>query len=312
MKIGGFKISKKVLLVIVGVVLVIIISSVVSSNKEDAEIEARLKAQEELNKQEESDGNVSNDMLSYEDQLQEELVEQFGTPPEGFKWDIMGELVAISSDDMSAEDVLFTFIRSISIMDFATAQRYSATSRIYNKYTSYFDEVTTSITNYYQQFLRKQYSFALKSIENLGVEGVATLADGTQVMSVKLRLLDLTDKDFWLVDKDEIYKQMRLFSDQEADDTKKEQYLYDYIYKAYESGKVGKREVVIDLKIAKQANGGFLLADDSELNAYLSYEDGLDLARYILDCYNDWHLETILKEQDELLNKELQKGEGDN
>jgi len=307
MKILGFEVGKKTIIAVGVVVAVVAIASTVTSVKQNKEKQARIEEEKKrIEEQKKSLGNQE-EYTSYDDMLQAELREEFGDPPEGFKWSLTGELEAVSSDDKSAEDVLFSYIRSLSIQDFATAQRYSQNSKVYETYTDYFSEVSKVVTDYYSQFLRKQYSFAMKSIENLGVEGVATLADGTQIMSVKLKLLDLTDKDFWQKDKLEIYKQMRVYSEQESDDAKKEQYLYDYVYKCYENGTIGKREVVIDFKVGKQSGGGWLVVDDSELNSYLSYEKGTDVARYILNTYEKWLLETTIEEQRQYLEQQKSK-----
>ena len=306
-KIFGFEISKKQL-IIGGIMLAVIsifiaFSSYKTKQEEQKRIEEQQKAIEEQQKANQSQGGY----LSYEDAMQQSLVEEYGEPPEGFKWDILGELVPLSSDDMSAEDVIHTYIRSISILDFATAQRYASTSKVYDTYNNYYDEVSNVVTDYYQQFLRKQFTFAIKSIENLGIESNATMADGTQIVSVKLNVLDLTDKDFWKEDMQEIYRQMRIFGESEDDDTKRDQYLYDYIYSKYEDGTIGKREVVCDFKIGKQKNGGWLIVDDSELNAYLSYDKGNDVAQYITASYNEWLQETTLEEQKEFLKQQQEE-----
>lgn len=303
LKLFGFELGKKQ--IIIGGIIISIIGGglAYSSYKENKEYQKRLEEQQKAIEAQQQQSNEG--VMSYEDAMQQSLVEQYGEPPEGFKWDILGNLVAVSSDDMSAEDVIHTYIRSISILDFATAQRYASSSKIYDTYNNYYDEITNVVTDYYNQFLRKQYTFAIQSIENLGIESTATMADGTQVMSVKLNVLDLTDKDFWRDDMQEIYKQMRVFGESEEDDTKRDQYLYDYIYSKYEDGTIGKREVVCDFKVGKQKNGGWLITDDSELNAYLKYDQGNDIAQYIISSYNDWLQETTLAEQEAFLEKQL-------
>lgn len=303
LKLFGFEIGKKQ--IIIGGIIIAVIGGglAYSSYKENKEYQKRLEEQQKAIEAQQQQSNEG--VMSYEDAMQQSLVEQYGEPPEGFKWDILGNLVALSSDDMSAEDVIHTYIRSISILDFATAQRYASSSKIYDTYNNYYDEITNVVTDYYNQFLRKQYTFAIQSIENLGIESTATMADGTQVMSVKLNVLDLTDKDFWRDDMQEIYRQMRVFGESEEDDTKRDQYLYDYIYSKYEDGTIGKREVVCDFKVGKQRNGGWLITDDSELNAYLKYDQGNDIAQYIISAYNDWLQETTLAEQEAFLKKQL-------
>lgn len=303
LKLFGFEIGKKQ--IIIGGIIIAVIGGglAYSSYKENKEYQKRLEEQQKAIEAQQQQSNEG--VMSYEDAMQQSLVEQYGDPPEGFKWDILGNLVALSSDDMSAEDVIHTYIRSVSILDFATAQRYASSSKIYDTYNNYYDEITNVVTDYYNQFLRKQYTFAIQSIENLGIESTATMADGTQVMSVKLNVLDLTDKDFWRDDMQEIYRQMRVFGESEEDDTKRDQYLYDYIYSKYEDGTIGKREVVCDFKVGKQRNGGWLITDDSELNAYLKYDQGNDIAQYIISAYNDWLQETTLAEQEAFLEKQL-------
>lgn len=303
LKLFGFEIGKKQ--IIIGGIIIAVIGGglAYSSYKENKEYQKRLEEQQKAIEAQQQQSNEG--VMSYEDAMQQSLVEQYGDPPEGFKWDILGNLVALSSDDMSAEDVIHTYIRSVSILDFATAQRYASSSKIYDTYNNYYDEITNVVTDYYNQFLRKQYTFAIQSIENLGIESTATMADGTQVMSVKLNVLDLTDKDFWRDDMQEIYRQMRVFGESEEDDTKRDQYLYDYIYSKYEDGTIGKREVVCDFKVGKQRNGGWLITDDSELNAYLKYDQGNDIAQYIISAYNDWLQETTLAEQEAFLKKQL-------
>lgn len=303
LKLFGFELGKKQ--IIIGGIIIAVIGGglAYSSYKENKEYQKRLEEQQKAIEAQQQQSNEG--VMSYEDAMQQSLVEQYGEPPEGFKWDILGNLVALSSDDMSAEDVIHTYIRSISILDFATAQRYASSSKIYDTYNNYYDEITNVVTDYYNQFLRKQYTFAIQSIENLGIESTATMADGTQVMSVKLNVLDLTDKDFWRDDMQEIYRQMRVFGESEEDDTKRDQYLYDYIYSKYEDGTIGKREVVCDFKVGKQRNGGWLITDDSELNAYLKYDQGNDIAQYIISAYNDWLQETTLAEQEAFLKKQL-------
>lgn len=303
LKLFGFELGKKQ--IIIGGIIIAVIGGglAYSSYKENKEYQKRLEEQQKAIEAQQQQSNEG--VMSYEDAMQQSLVEQYGEPPEGFKWDILGNLVALSSDDMSAEDIIHTYIRSISILDFATAQRYASSSKIYDTYNNYYDEITNVVTDYYNQFLRKQYTFAIQSIENLGIESTATMADGTQVMSVKLNVLDLTDKDFWRDDMQEIYRQMRVFGESEEDDTKRDQYLYDYIYSKYEDGTIGKREVVCDFKVGKQRNGGWLITDDSELNAYLKYDQGNDIAQYIISAYNDWLQETTLAEQEAFLKKQL-------
>lgn len=305
MTIAGFNISKKQAIigvcVIGGIIAIAKISDSYNNYKLEKEHEEEMAAEEAAN----AAASDQVEEYDYETQMQAELVEEYGEPPEGFKWDLMGNLVALSSDDKTAEDVLFSFVRSISILDFATAQKNAESSQIYDTYTGYFNELSSELTDYYSQFLRKEYTLALKSIEIDGMEGNATLADGTMVLSLKLKVLDLTDKDFWRDDEEEIYKQMRVYDQTEQDSTKKEQYLYDYLYTKYEDGSVGKRDVIVDFRVNKTNGGGWLVADDNELNAYLLYENGTDMVEYVESCYDTWLMQTEQREQQEEVQRQI-------
>lgn len=284
-------------------VVMIVLSTLNRKKEEQARIaEQERRLQEAKNAQQNTGTEYDVDAA-----IQQSLVDEYGEPPEGFKWTVTGELEALSSEELSAEDVIHTYIRSLSILDFATAQRYSKTSKVYDTYMDYYNEITNAIVDYYDQFLRKQFTFAIKSIENLGIESNATTASGTQIVSVKMNVLDLTDKDFWRDDMQYLYKQMRIYGDTEDDDVKKEQFLYDYVYSKYEDGTIKKREVICDFKIEKQNNAGWLISDDSELCAYLNYDSGTDVAQYILSQYNDWLIETSIEEQAKFLKEQQEE-----
>lgn len=297
MTIGGFKFEKKHLIIVGVIILIIIIASGVSKKKEEEEIrrrneEARLQNQQMID----SNSTTTEVELTYDEQLREQLNAQYGMPPEGFEWDLQGNLIALSDDNSTYEDVVYYYIRSLSILDFSTAQRYSYGSNVIASYQTYYSELTTQIVNYYNDFMRKQFKYSLGTLEILGIEDVATFADGTYYITVKVACLDLTDKDFWLEDKQMIYDTMRVYEETETDSTKANQFLYDYIYQAYVDGKVGKKEHTIELVVSKENEGGFLVSNDAELDKILQYKNGVDVAQYIMNDYSNWYRETLLKE----------------
>lgn len=300
-KIFKFYVKKKTIFIIGILVVVCLLYSAYSSNKKEKEYQARYaEAQRRL-----SQGNSvveDEEILSYSERLQKALREQYGEPPEGFEWGYNGELIALSSEDLTYEDVCYTYIRALSILDFATAQRVASKSNIIDTYNNYYSEITQGITDYYSSFLRKQFKTALETIEINGIEDTAIFADGSAVVTVSINSLDLTDKDFWQGDKQELFEMMRFYDETETDSIKKEQYIYDYIYNAYLEGKVGKKTTIVDFVVGKSNASGWLISDDAELEATLTYEKGVDVANYIFQLYDDWYRDTVLAEQTAMLS----------
>lgn len=291
MNIFGFKVSKKALIIIGVILVVLVVASTISSNNAKNEAKKRneqIKAEREAQEQKEAETSSSTANLSRAELEQQAFIEEWGQPPEGFRWNRKGELVAVSSDDLTSEEVVWSYLRALSILDFSTVQKYSLNSVVESAYEGYFDTSDIGNASYYSQFLRKAYKFTLTSIEVDNVGNTAVFADGSAIVTVKLKLLDLTNKDFWLEDKDTIFNNLKNMYITEDDSTKAQQYLYDYIYSAYEGGRVGKRDITIELKLDKVNLGGWLVSDDTDLYSAVSYEDGTNITEYILEEYTDW------------------------
>lgn len=299
MMIAGFKITKNHIItvaIVAGVIGLIGFKSSLEKRADKAEAEQKAKeAAEEFQRRNQQGTEFSYD---YDAVLQKNLVKKYGDPPEGFKWSVTGELVAIGSDTMNAEDVLYTYLRSLSMLDFYTAQEYSEDSNVVSTYQDYYNNY--GIEDYYDDFLRKQYKYALTTLEILQIGDTAVFADGTENVTVKLNMIDLTDKDFWLMDKDTLFDTLFNYKVYQDDDTKADQYLYDYIYKLYEKGSLPKKEVDVEIVLGKSAGGGWLVTNDKELDAALGYDWGTDIAKFIQDEYQQYELKRTLKES---LNK---------
>jgi hypothetical protein len=189
------------------------------------------------------------------------------------------------------------YVRALSILDFATAEKYASNSTVKSTYQSYYSDTSNIITNYYANFLRKQYKQSLTTLEVEDIGDVAVFGDGTYYVTLNIACLDLTDKDFWLDDKDSLFQTLRVYKETESDSTKVNQYVYDYIYDRYLDGTIGKRDVTVELVVSKLNGGGWLISGDGELNAALEYENGVDVANYILDEFSTWYMDVTLQEQ---------------
>lgn len=294
-KLGTFYVKKKTLLILAIVVGVIAIINIYNNSMEKKEVAARKLA--EAQRLAAAQGNQEDGFeLSYAQQLQLKLREQYGDPPEGFEWDILGNLIPLSTDDLSYEDIVYTYCRACSVLDFSTAQKVASDSSIIERMNSYYSDISKDLTDYENNFYRKQFRYALNSMEIVSLDDIAIFADGDIIATVTVNVLDLTDKDFWLPDKEEIFSYMWTYDKTETDSVKKNQYVYEYILSKYADNSIPKRKHVIDLKISKGNGSGWLVSNDKELCDLLTYELGLDVKRYICDEYEQWAMKKSLEE----------------
>ncbi len=279
----GLKSKNKIMIgVLLGFILLIIILSVRAKNMKEQKL-----LDEELNKAMNTSVEPEDNQKSDFDIEQEILTESFGVAPEGFYWGTDGSLIAKSNSEMTAEETAYTYIRSISVLDFSSAEMYSSdTATIPSKYNNYYGADTSE--SYYNQFLRKIYKESLLSLEIEDIQDTAVFADGKRIITFNVNVLDLTDKSFWDKDSDTIFNNIHMFLSTETDNTKANQYLYDYVLDYYQSDKCSKRSVQVDISLDKVANGGWLISDDMDLNMSCSYEEGVNVVDYIWDSYSTW------------------------
>lgn len=302
-KIAGFTLGKKFFILVGVIIAFVLINTIRDKNEEKKRLEAeRIRVEEALKAQQ----NNSTDDYEYDfhAEMQKSLTEQYGEAPEGFEWDFNGNLVALGNDEeATAEDTVYMYLRALSILDFSTAARYSENSSIISSYEDYYSEY--GLTDYYSNFLRKQFKKSLTSLEIDKITDTAVFADGTKYITLSVNILDLTDKDFWLKDEENLWNTLRTYKETEEDSVKLEQYVYDYIYDKYEDGTIGKRSATIELVVSKKNGSGWLVSGDTELNAMLQYESGVDVARYILDNFSEWYQDTIIEEQIKSINEQV-------
>lgn len=306
-KIAGFTFGKTQIIIFLAIIGIIVISSLVSKHNADKEAERREEeAQARLDEALAQTGTEDDTNLNIHDQIQQQLAQQFGDAPEGFEWGYTGELVPLGNDDeATCEDVVYMYIRALSILDFSTAERYSMDSAVITDYQNYYGIVSNSITNYYDNFLRKQFKASLTSLEVESIKDTAVFSDGTEYVTLVVNALDLQDKDFWRGIEKDLWEQLRVYKETEEDDTKMEQYVYNYILDCYEDGSIGKRKYTIELVVSKGNGSGWLVSGDKELDAILTYENGVDVADYIIDAFDDWYQETTLQEQLDEINNNI-------
>lgn len=264
--------KKKWVWVIVAVVALIVFIKVAAANQREAEGVVEVPVVEQSN-------------LSESELQQLELVRQFGEAPEGFRWSVNGELIALGDNTKTPEDVGYSYIRALSQLEFATAAKYASSAVIPDNYNAmYQNQNSSGIT----QFTRSLYKEVLLSIEINEIESVAIFENGRYILTFDISIIDLTNKDFWLNDMETIYNNLYSYSAGEGDTSKANEYLYAYLLDYYTSDDVVKRDVSVDIVIDKVSNGGYLVSSDIDLDALCRYQNGAVVSDYIWQCYTQW------------------------
>lgn len=217
---------------------------------------------------------------------QEKFKEKWGEPKEGFRWTDSGDLQAIGDTDKTAEEVAFIYIRSLSTLDFANAQRYSYKTDVVNTYKKYYN--SESEFSYNKGFERDMYKEVLLSMEPLGVDSVASFAEFEEVITMEVELLDLTNKDFWKEESDQLYAELKKYRVTERDTTKMKEFIYNYVLSYYTSKEPKTRTVKIDLMMEETIDGSWLVTNDSDLDGVAQYKDGEVVVNDILMNFEDW------------------------
>lgn len=265
---------------------------------------AELEQEYERQRQEEM-GDVSDNMII---NMQKDLIDSYGNLPEGYLWDIDGSLLSKGDKSMSAEEVVYAYLNGIRTLDMSMVQKYSRGSVVIDTYEGYFDENDKNI-DYTDQFMRNMYKEAMLSMQIKGVDNVSVFAENKQVFTVSVSMLDLTNKDFWLDDKDEIYTTLGIYDSDEADSAKADIYLYDYITQYYKSGRAVKRTVQFDLTVQRypDLDTGWLISIDTDIDNACRYADGKLVVSYIKEMFVDEGIDMLReqKEEEEGLNESL-------
>lgn len=288
--------NKKVLVIAGGVLVVfILIKGGVSARNEKIKQEEADKLTEQL-LAEANEGVTSDEGDSLLMQMQPELVKSYGKVPEGFIWESDGSLLSLGDKSMSAEDVVYAYLRGLSSLDISTVERYSRSSKVVESYSTYFDDKNKN-TDYMDQFLRTMYKESLLSLQVKGIESNAVFAANKQVFTVKVSMLDLTNKDFWKKDEMEIYKNLYLYDQDEADTTKSDIYLYNYISDYYKSDNAVLRDVTFDITVQKypDLDSGWLVSIDNDVDDACSYKDGKLVVSYIKEMYRNSGRDKVLE-----------------
>ena len=279
--------SKKMWLIVIGaallVIFLIVFGSIDNYNKQKKQEEIDAYTAEQM-KAAGSGGETSDSLLM---QMQDDLRKSYGDVQKGYIWNIDGTLLSLGDKSMSAEEVVYAYINGLKSLDFSSVQKFSRDSIVANTYSGYFSDVDKS-TDYNDSFIRNIYRECLLSLQVEGIENTSIFAENKQVFTVKVNMLDLTQKDFWLEDKEEIYKNLKVYSSDQSDSTKAEMYLYDYINRYYASDEAKRRDVTFDITLQKypDLNTGWLVSVDTDIDSACRYADGKLVVSYIMEQFS--------------------------
>lgn len=277
----------------IGILVVVFIGSGVRNSirqkkAEEEKEELKQQMQQEID---DAEGEVSDNMLI---NMQDDLIGSYGKLPEGYIWDIDGSLLSLGDKSMSAEEVVYAYLNGLRSLDMSIVQKYSRESTVIKTYEGYFDEQDKN-TDYTDQFLRTMYRQALLSLKINGIENSSVFAEDKQVFTVSVNMLDLTKKDFWEKDKEEIYRNLKVYQSDESDSTKADMYLYNYIADYYKSDEAATRDVQLDITVQKypDLDTGWLVSVDTDVDSACRYADGKLVVSYINDMYLDEGLDML-------------------
>ena len=225
--------------------------------------------------------------LSDFDKEQIRWIERYGTPPKGFRWKDDGTLQALGDPNLKDTDVAYTYIRALSTLDIATAQKYSNKTNVITSLNRYYS--TEADFTYDENFKKDMFKQVLLSIKPVKITNVANFANFRNAITMKIEVTDLTNKDFWKKDSSKIFKDLKEYKKTEQDTTKAKNYLYKYVLDYYKSEKPAKHEVEINLVLDQdKTSGGWIVVKDKDLDNIAKYADGELVVNNILAAYDEW------------------------
>lgn len=285
---------------IVGVLLLIVLMVAANNHAKQKQLEQQKAETAKIakdNEVQDKDRSYVEGTDAYLMSMQPELRKSFGTPPNGFIWDLNGKGISLGDKSKSSEDVLYSYIRALSTLDLATAQKYSRDAKVVETYNDYFSKANANQADYQEQFMRNMYKLALTSMEITGVESSSKFASNKSVYTVTISMLDLTAKDFWESDRENLFKKLSGYESKENDSTKLEIFIYDYILNYYKTPTAVKRTVSMDITLERypDIDSGWLVSIDKDIDDAAKYNNGTLVTNYITEQFRQWSIENRSK-----------------
>ena len=264
-----------VILTIVGSVLVVVLlayaifSGIQSRNVEEQQAaQADQGVQALLDQQNESgvsDEGTDTVLLN----AQDALIQRFGEPPDGYilNWD--GTFIPRGEKELTPEQVTYAYLKAISTLDMATAQKYSRDASIVKDYESYFDTSTSSAATTTTEYQQNVFKAAMLSIQVESLGDSTAFAGDKQTFTAHIKMLDLYATDF--IDGGTLNKLSKEIDNRggiNSDESQGAIYLQDWLVKYYSSDKAPLTTVDVTLTVQKypDLNTGWLVSIDKPLD----------------------------------------------
>lgn len=254
-------------------------------------IDGGMRVREERKLQEELDSKSSEgteeevEPVSENDLEQLALIDEFGEPPQGFVWRVDGSLVAVGNSELTAEEVGFAYLRSLSILDFSTVEKYSRDSVVASSYKRFYSPDLNQ--NSGVGFEREVYKEVLTRLKTEELNDMAIFADGQTILTFEVETLNLSEMDFWDDYKDEIFKHLYKYYENESDSRKAVNYIHEYILEVYTSEEAPVKTFNVDL-VLENSGSGWLVSNDNDINNLATFTTSNTVVNFILDEYSDW------------------------
>ena len=231
-------------------------------------------------------------------QSQESLKSSYGAPPEGFIWSMSGEPISLGDKDKEPEDVVYTYLQALSKLNMDTAEFFSRGSDVVKSYKEFYSETFNVTGDYKLEFEREIYKQGMLSLEILGIDNTAVFAENKNTYTVKARIVDLSNKDFWKSEEEKFLGNLYYLDKNEGDSAKMDAAIYNAILTYYKSPGVKKRDISFDVTVQRypDLDSGWLVSTDLTLDSELRYKDGNAVVNYINQQYQDFKVKKSLEE----------------
>lgn len=213
---------------------------------------------------------------------------------EKYYYDAYGNKYFKGDTELTYEDVLYAYIKSLALLDFSTAYNYvsNGSSVVYGFENINSNGNSSNIVN--DTLLSYKSKMYKKVISSLIVDKIVdtVIMPDKYIVTVKISHLDLNNDTFWSESSEEIYK--KLFELNNSVDTKSIQfktisYLTSFIQDKYAESNAPKKTSEIVLTIEKNDYGSWLISDDTDLYLLCTRNDGTYPMNSIEDGYNNWY-----------------------
>lgn len=208
-----------------------------------------------------------------------------------YYFDEYGNKYIKGDTEMTYEDVIYAYIKSLSLLDFNSALNYvGSKSTVVSEYEALnFNSNNNSTTALKSKIYKKMVSSLL--VEDI-VDTV--ILPNKYVVTLNISHLDFNNKEFWTGFENDIFKELKMYrEDRSISDVNGRAYNYvlEYVNTLYDHEEAPTITSEIELTIERNKFGSWLISNDSDLLTLCSNNNGTYLTLVITDKFNSWYIE---------------------